>query len=62
MPLPPPDGRASILRALVRRTPLAPDVDLAAVAADPAATNYSGADLTALLREACVLALKARPL
>lgn len=58
MPLPPPDGRAAILQALTRKTPLASDVDLAAVGTHPAAGNYSGADLAALVREACVLALK----
>jgi AAA+ lid domain len=58
VPLPPPNGRVSILRALTRKTPLAPDVDLAAVGTHPAAGDYSGADLAALVREACVLALK----
>lgn len=56
--LPPPEGRASILRALTRRTPLAPGVDLDAVGAAPQLTDFSGADLAALVREACVLALK----
>ena len=60
VPLPPPNGRVSILRALTRKTPLAPDVDLAAVGTHPAAGDYSGADLAALVREACVLALKVR--
>lgn len=58
VPLPSPSGRVSILRALTRKTPLAPDVDLAAVGTHPAAGDYSGADLAALVREACVLALK----
>ncbi len=58
VPLPPPEGRASILRALTRRTPLAPGVDLEALGAAPQLTGFSGADLAALVREACVLALK----
>ncbi|KAL4452367.1 hypothetical protein ABPG75_008029 [Micractinium tetrahymenae] len=58
VPLPPPEGRASILRALTRRTPLAPGVDLDAIGAAPQLTGFSGADLAALVREACVLALK----
>jgi SpoVK/Ycf46/Vps4 family AAA+-type ATPase len=58
VPLPPPGGRASILRALTRRTPLAPGVDLEAVGAWPALTGFSGADLAALVREACVAALR----
>lgn len=58
VPLPPPHGRASILRALVRRTPLAADVDIDSVATSEALTGFSGADMAALLREACVEALK----
>ena len=40
--------------------PLAPDVDLEAIALDHKANNYSGADLQALVREAAVFALKVR--
>ncbi|KAG7673664.1 hypothetical protein KSW81_006861 [Nannochloris sp. 'desiccata'] len=58
VPLPPPEGRASILRALVRRTPLAADVDVDAVSTSEALTGFSGADMAALLREACVESLK----
>lgn len=58
VPLPPARDRASILRALVRRTPLQPGVDLEAVAGDPRCDGFSGADMSALLREAAVLALK----
>ena len=52
----------AILHALTRRTPLAPDVDLAAVALSPRTEGYSGADLAALVREAAVLSLKVRSL
>jgi len=58
VPLPGPDGRAEILRALARRTPLAADADLAALAASPACARFSGADLAALVREACVEAMR----
>ena len=58
VPLPPPHGRASILQALVRRTPLAADVDLNGIAASESLTGFSGADIAALVREACVEALK----
>jgi ribosome biogenesis ATPase len=58
VPLPPPEGRAAILRALTRRTPLAPEVDLAAVGSSPRLAGFSGADLAALVREACVAAVK----
>lgn len=58
VPLPPPVDRASILRALVRRTPLEPGVDLEAVARDGRCDGFSGADMAALVREAAVAALK----
>ncbi len=58
VPLPPPADRASILRALVRRTPLGPGVDLEAVARDGRCDGFSGADMAALVREAAVAALK----
>jgi ribosome biogenesis ATPase len=58
VPLPPPEGRASILKALIRRTPLASDVDIDAVATSEVLTGFSGADMAALLREACVESLK----
>jgi ribosome biogenesis ATPase len=61
VPLPPPGGRAAILAALTRRTPLAPDVDLAALGAGPRTEGFSGADLAALVREAAVVSLKVRP-
>ena len=60
VPLPPAAGRVAILRALARRTPLAPDVDLAAVGGGPRTEGYSGADLAALVREAAVASLKVR--
>ena len=51
VPLPTPDERASILAALSRRASIQSDVDLGAVARDPRADGFSGADLAALLRE-----------
>jgi hypothetical protein len=41
VPLPPPDGRVSILTALTRRTPLGPDVDLAAVGTSGQCNGFS---------------------
>ena len=58
VPLPPPEGRGAILQALTRKTPLAVDVDVAAVGASPQCQGFSGADLAALVREACICALK----
>jgi transitional endoplasmic reticulum ATPase len=56
--VPPPDAaaRGDILRATVKRTPLGEGIDLDAVAADT--EGYSGADLTALVREAALAAMR----
>ncbi|CAL8471781.1 g11323 [Coccomyxa elongata] len=56
--VPPPDGptdRASILAVLARSTPLAADVDLSVIA--DLTPRYTGADLSALVREASLQAL-----
>jgi transitional endoplasmic reticulum ATPase len=54
----PPDAaaRREVLAAAARRTPLAPDVDLAALAA--AGEGYSAADCAALVREAALAAMR----
>ncbi|MDR6597808.1 AAA family ATPase [Saccharothrix longispora] len=56
--VPPPDGeaRAEILRASSRNTPLADDVDLAALAEE--LEGYSAADCAALVREAALTAMR----
>jgi SpoVK/Ycf46/Vps4 family AAA+-type ATPase len=56
--VPPPDAaaRADILRAAGRNTPLADDVDLAALGAD--LEGYSAADCAAVLREAALTAMR----
>jgi len=56
VPLPSAEGRSGILYTLTRKTPLACDVDLAKVAA--AAHGFSGADMAALVREACINAMR----
>jgi ATP-dependent 26S proteasome regulatory subunit len=58
VPLPDANGRASILRASTRSTPLAADVDLARVGADERAVGFSGADLASLVRESAIAALR----
>ena len=58
VPLPPPDGRAAILNTLTRRTPLSADVDVGSIGVSTRCAGFSGADLAALVREACVAALK----
>jgi len=60
VPLPAPEGRASILEALTRSTPLGDDVDLKEIAGLDQLTGFSGADLASLVREASVTALKER--
>ncbi|HKN55784.1 MAG TPA: AAA family ATPase [Amycolatopsis sp.] len=56
--VPPPDAdaRAAILAATAKNTPLAPDVDLAAVAST--LDGYSAADCAALIREAALTAMR----
>ncbi|KAK9814610.1 hypothetical protein WJX72_008610 [[Myrmecia] bisecta] len=58
VPLPPPEGRVSILQALTRKTPLAPEVDIAAIGLDTRCSRFSGADLAALVKAAVDAALK----
>lgn len=55
-----PDGpsRAAVLRTLTRRTPLAADVDVGGVAANPRAARFSGADLGAVVRKAALCVLR----
>lgn len=56
--LPTAPERAEILRAVTRKTPLATDVDLDRIARDDKCEGLSGADLSALVREAAVSALR----
>jgi ribosome biogenesis ATPase len=58
VPLPPPDGRVSVLRALTRKVPLDPNTDLTAIGMSEKCEGFSGADMAAVVREACVLSLK----
>lgn len=58
VPLPSPDDRHSILRALSAKVKLGPDVDLGVIARDPHANGFSGADCAALLREAGLAVLR----
>jgi transitional endoplasmic reticulum ATPase len=56
--VPPPDAaaRTEILKAAARNTPLGPEVDLGALAAD--LDGYSAADCAALVREAALTAMR----
>lgn len=58
VPLPTPEDRVSILKALSVGINLSPEVDLRSVATSPRADGYSGADCAALLREAGLAVLK----
>lgn len=50
VPLPDPAGRASIIRTLVRRVPVAADLDICAIGMCDRCDGFSGADLAALVR------------
>jgi transitional endoplasmic reticulum ATPase len=56
--VPPPDadGRADILRASAKTVPLAPEIDLAALAGE--LDGFSAADCAALIREAALAAMR----
>ena len=56
VPAPDAAARTEILKACARKVPLAPDVDLAALAV--ACEGYSAADCAALLREAAMCAMR----
>jgi len=56
IPLPDKASRVAILKAAFRKSPLAPDVDLEAIAA--ATHGFSGADISAIAQRACKLAIR----
>ncbi|KAI3470466.1 hypothetical protein Pfo_027129 [Paulownia fortunei] len=58
VPLPSPDERGMILKALARKKPIDSNVDLLALGKDSACENLSGADLSALMNEAAMAALE----
>ncbi|GLE01006.1 hypothetical protein PINS_up009819 [Pythium insidiosum] len=58
VPLPTPEDRVQILRTVTKASRLHADVDLAAIASDPRCEGFSGADLSALSREAGIAALR----
>jgi ribosome biogenesis ATPase len=60
VPLPTKEDRLQILQTVCRKVPLAADVDLKMVAHDSHCDGYSGADLSALVREAQMSALKSQ--
>ncbi|KAL0358667.1 UNVERIFIED_CONTAM: Cell division control protein 48C [Sesamum angustifolium] len=58
VPLPSPDERGMILKALARKKPIDANMDLMALGRDGACENLSGADLSALMNEAAMAALE----
>eukprot|EP00967_Tisochrysis_lutea_P068292 scaffold89446_cov30-Tisochrysis_lutea.AAC.6 len=56
IPMPDYGSRLSIFRATLRKSPLAPDVDLEALA--NSTENFSGADITEICQRACKLAIR----
>ncbi|XP_041990879.1 cell division control protein 48 homolog C-like [Salvia splendens] len=57
VPLPTPEERGAILKALTRCKPIDPEVDLMALGNDVACENFSGRDLFALVTEASKFAI-----
>ncbi|OAE28676.1 hypothetical protein AXG93_312s1050 [Marchantia polymorpha subsp. ruderalis] len=62
VPLPDSKGRGSIMKTLVRKVPLAPDVDVCAIGESERCEGFSGADLASLVREACISSLREKEL
>ncbi|PON34338.1 Spastin [Parasponia andersonii] len=60
VPLPRPDERGLILKALARNKPIDASVDLNAIGRMEACENFSGADLAAVVNEAAMAALEER--
>ncbi|XP_052808952.1 katanin p60 ATPase-containing subunit A1-like [Mya arenaria] len=58
IPLPTEKGREELLKINLKEVPLAPDVDLAAVAAT--LDGYSGADITNVCRDAAMMSFRRR--
>ena len=58
VPLPTKEDRFSILKTVCRKVPISDDVDLMKVATDQHCEGYSGADLSALVREAQLCTLR----
>jgi len=58
VPLPNKDARCDILKVATRKTPISKEVNLAAIASRKEASRFSGADITALVREATTNALR----
>ncbi|GMF12297.1 unnamed protein product [Phytophthora lilii] len=58
VPLPQASERHQILKTISAKCALAPSVQLEAIAADPRCEGFSGADLSALVREAGITALR----
>ncbi|GLJ21299.1 hypothetical protein SUGI_0391350, partial [Cryptomeria japonica] len=60
VPIPDAEGRVSILKTLTRKRPLSAEVDLNYIGHSQSCENFSGADLAALVNEACMCALQER--
>ncbi|KAF5727245.1 Cell division control protein 48 C isoform 1 [Tripterygium wilfordii] len=58
IPLPNPNDRGLILKALAREKPVDVNVDLSAIGQMEACKNFSGADLSSLMNEAAMVALE----
>lgn len=60
VPLPSPEERCLILKALVRKKPVDESVDLNAIALMPACESFSGVDLSQMVNDAAMIAFEER--
>ena len=58
VPLPSPEDRVAILKTCARKTPIDSSINLDDVGRNESLTGFSGADIAALVREACMCTLK----
>ena len=54
VPLPNPQERLLILKAMLAKSPVAEDVDLKLIAFSDSMNLFTGADLSALVKDACL--------
>ena len=58
IPLPTKEDRVQILETITKKVPMSSDVDISAIALNTLCDGYSGADLSALVRESQLAALR----
>lgn len=58
VPLPDDNGKLSILKTITKKTPINKKIEFEKIIKNPLCQGFSGADLSGLVKEACILALK----